>query len=237
MSSKLISDIRLFESDVPNVDGNSLPGPIGRLYEYDGNGCLAVIQRLLFLLRHRGFCYDGFDHLYLNVTPCLPHGNVQDVDRYTIREFSWYHHVDLGCDVALFNSWSLEEKNAFLLQGVKHASLLKASDGQKELFAQTFDEVLQHGAQLLLPYKRKENERFVVEVFTRIDDEVGFLPLIRVTAKDGALLAEHKLRRCGRDEFITQIGTISIGKHSVRISPRKNWYTNFYGVKPIKIEW
>ena len=31
----LIRDIRLFESNIPNVDGNSIPSYIGKLYSYD----------------------------------------------------------------------------------------------------------------------------------------------------------------------------------------------------------
>lgn len=234
---KLIQDIRLFESEVPNVDGNSTPYDIGTLYQYDQMDCLDVIQRLLFLLRHRGFGFDTFDHLYLNVTPCIPHSEVRDVNRYNIREFSWYHYVDVGCDAALFNSWQMEEKTGFILEAVKKASLLKAPENQSALFESAFAEVLQKGEDLLLPYKRKENDRLVVEVFTRINGEVDFLPLIRVTGRDGTLKAEQQLRCYGRDEFISQIGTISIGKHSVRISPRKIWYTEFYDLKPIKIEW
>lgn len=234
---KLIKDIRLFESDVPNIDGNSIPGIIGKLYSYDDMACLDVIQRLLFLLRHLGFGFDGFDHLYVNFTPCIPHGEVQDVNRYNIREFSWYHYVDAGCDPELFNSWGDTEKNDFILEAVQKASLLKAPVNQRTLFEDTFTEVLQKGECLLVPYKRKENEALIVEVFTRINDEPDFFPLIRITGKDGTVKAEQELRAYGRDEFISQIGTITIGKHSVRITPRKNWYADFYDLKPIKINW
>lgn len=233
----LIKDIRLLESDVPNIDGNSTPYYIGKLYQYDHIECLDVIQRLLFLLRYRGFGFESFDHLYLNFTPCIPHGEVRDVNRYNIREFSWYHYVDAGCDIGLFNRWKLDEKNAFILEAVKKASVLKAPENQKRIFSDTFDEVLQEGERLLLPYKRKENEHYAVDIFTRINDELDFIPLIRVTDKDGSLAAEQQLRCYGRDEFISQIGTITIGKQSVRIVPRKNWYADFYGLKPIKLAW
>ncbi len=237
MSVTLIKDIRLFESAVPNVDGNATPYYIGKIYQYDHMYCLDVIQRLLFLLRHRGFGFDGFDHLYLNFTPCVPHGEVRDVTRYNIREFSWYHYVDVGCTAELFNSLSLEEKNLFILESVKKASLMKASEELRKLFADTFDEVLQKGKHLLLPYKRKENQDYIVEIFTRINDELDFIPLIRVTGKDGFVIAEQELRRYGRDEFISQISTITIGKAYVRIAPRKNWYADYYDLTPIKIEW
>ena len=234
---KLIKDIRLFESDVPNIDGNSIPGSIGKLYLYDDMACLDVIQRLLFLLRYLGFGFDGFDHLYVNFTPCIPHGDVQDVNRYNIREFSWYHYVDAGCDLERFNSWTPDDRNTFVLDSIRKAAVLKAPAGQRPLLEDAFEEVLKKGEHLFLPYKRKENDTLIVEVFTRINAEPDFLPLIRITGKDGTVKAEQELRAYGRDEFISQIGTITISKHSVRISPRKNWYADFYDLKPIKIIW
>ena len=81
MNVKLIQDIRLFEIDVPNVDGNPFPCYIGKIYRYDFFDSLDVISRLLFFLRHRGFGFRDFHHLYLNFTPCLPHGEVRDVPR------------------------------------------------------------------------------------------------------------------------------------------------------------
>ena len=233
----LIKDIRLFESAVPNVDGNSTPYYSGKIMRYDHMECLDVIQRLLFLLRHRGFGFGDFDHLYVNFTPCVPHGEVRDVNRSNIREFAWLHYVDAGCDVDAFNSWELKEKTAFVLESVKKAAMLKAPEEMRELFANTFDEVLEQGEYLLIPYRWKENENFRVEVFVQISDELDFLPLIRVSDREGNLVAEQRLRAYGRDEFISQIGTTTIGKRSVRIANRKNWYADFHNLKPIKIEW
>lgn len=234
---KLIKDIRLFESAEPNVDGNSTPYYIGKLYHYDHMECLDVIQRLLFLLRHRGFCYEGFDHLYLNLTPCLPHGELHDVNRYTIREFSWFHYVDMGCDVERFNRWSLQEQTDFILDAVKQASLMKATPEMGQLFSDTFADVQQKGANLLLPYKRKENEHYIVDVSLRISNELDYLPFIRVTGKDDQVKAECELRPYGRTEFINQFSTITIGKSHVRINPRKNYDAEYYGLKPIRIDW
>lgn len=228
---KLIKDIRLY------ADHESTRERSGTYFQYDFKICLKVIQRLLFLLRHRGFGFGDFDHLYVNFTPCLSHGQVQDVNRHTIREFAWLHYVDVGCDLDLFNSWELKEKTAFVLESVRKAALLKAPEEQRELFADTFAEVMEQGEKLLLPYKVKENENYRVEILLRITDELDFLPLIRVTDREGKPVTEANLRSYGRNDFITQISTISIGKRSVRINPRKNWDTDYYGLKPIKIEW
>ncbi len=237
MNPNLIQDIRLFESDIPNVDGNGLPSDIGEIYQYDHKSCLHSIQRLLFLLRHRGFCFDGFHHLYLNFTPCIPHGETREVNRYTIREFSWFQYVDIGCDVELFNDLSLDEKNVFILESIKNAVLLQASAEQQNLFIDTFEEVFQNGEQLLLPYKQKENQDFVVQIFVRITDELNFLPLVRVTDKDGVVKIEQALRAYGRNEFIGQMGTITIGKSSLRIAPRKIGHADYDELRPISLRW
>lgn len=234
---KPIKDIRLFELDVPNVEYNPTPDYIGKIYHYDHMECLDVIQRLLFLLRHRGFGYDGFDHLYLNFTPCIPHGEIRDVNRHTIREFSWFHYVDVGCDTEQFNGWTLARQTTFILDAAKNASIMKAPEEMRQIFEDTFDEVLEKGSALLLPYKRKENDQYIVEILVRINDELDYLPLLRVTDQAGAVRAEQELRSYSRDEFITQISTITIGKNYVKITPRKNYDTEYYGLKPIKIEW
>ena len=237
MGTKLIADIRFFESDVPNTDGHPNPYYIGKIYQYDHTECSGVLERLLFLLRHRGFGFDTFDHLYLNFTPCVPHGEAKDVNRYNIREFSWYHYVDIGCDAQLFNALSLDGKTLFILESVKKASLLKASAENQELFKAAFSEVIENGERLLLPYKQKSNQNYSVDILTRITDKVSFLPLIRITDKDGSVIEEQELRSYERDEFIYQIGRITIGKTSVRILPRKSSYADHYNLAPIKIEW
>ena len=137
----------------------------------------------------------------------------------------------------IFNSFSLEEKNSFILESARKASLLKVSEEQKGFFEAAFAEVIQNGEHLLLHYKQKENQDYIVEIFTRIDNEISFIPLIRVSDKDGVLIAEQYLRHYGRDEFISQIGTITIGKSYVKIAPRKNQYADYYELTPIRIEW
>ena len=234
---KLIKDIRLFELDVPNIDYNASSCYIGKLYHYDHMECLDVIQRLLFLLRHRGFGYDGFDHLYLNFTPCVPHGEIRDVNRHNIREFSWFQEVAVGCDVEQFNSWALSEQTSFILEAAKKASIMKSTEEMRQVFVDAYDEVMKKGENLLLPYKQKENADYLVEILLRINDELDFLPFIRVTDKAGIVKAEQELRSYGRDEFITQISSITIGKSYVRIAPRKNYYTEYFDLKPIRIEW
>lgn len=59
---KVLRDIRLFTSQVPNKDGEPLPTAIG-------NKSLNVqVHRIVMKLRENGFSCGDFDHLYLNFT-------------------------------------------------------------------------------------------------------------------------------------------------------------------------
>lgn len=70
MPNKLISDIRLFMSCVPNADGQPLPAPCGSAQ------ISVTLRRIAMKLREGGFSLGDFDHLYVNLTPCLPEGTV-----------------------------------------------------------------------------------------------------------------------------------------------------------------
>ena len=142
--------------------------------------------------------------------------------------------MDIGCDAGLFNSWSLAEQTAFILDAARNAAILKAPEALQQIFTDTFEEVIQQGANLLLPYKKKESPDFTVEIFVRINEEPDFLPLIRVTGKDGAVKAEQALRSYGRDEFILQFRSITLGKKTVRIQPSKNTEAQYYNIHPMK---
>ncbi len=233
----LIRDIRLYASQKPNVNGNAMPYSVGPLYAYDPMDARDFIQRLLFLLRWRGFGFDGFDHLYLNITPCLPHGTLEPAKRTHCREDNWLRYVDVGCDPERFKAWPLEEKTAFITDAIEKAALLMAPEEKKKLLRECLDLVKNQGAELLIPYKEKTNGIWKLEILLRISDEVDFLPLLRVTDAEGKCVFQEALRTYGRNDFICQFSTVTFGKRSLRIQPRKNWDTEYYGLQPIKLSW
>ena len=232
-----IRDIRIFEADWPNEDYQSMPQYIGQIYRFDGMDVMDVIQRMLFILRSELFGFEGFHHLYLNYTPLLPHGQMQAAKRTYSREDSWFRFVDIGCEVETFNSWHFEKKTEFIVSTMMNAVLLMTREADRSVAAECIREVLEKGENLLLPYKRKENTDYDVEIQLRITDEPDFIPVILISRKNGEIVCKKELRGYGRDEFICQFRSVSIGKASIRISPRRNYDSEFYGLKPIKLSW
>ena len=232
-----IRDIRLFEADWPNKDYQSIPQYIGKIFQYDSMDPLDVIDRLLFLLRSREFGFEGFDHLYLNYTPLLPHGQMQRAERTSCREDAWLRWVDIGCESEAFNSWEEDGKRAFILSTIKDAVLFMAESENRELADNSIREVLEQGAQLRIPYKRKQREEYTVDVLVKITDDLDFIPVVVITSQNGAVVHEQELSPYVRDAFICQFSSFSLGKRSVRITPRKNYESEFYELEPIKITW
>lgn len=72
---KVISDIRLFKSDIANIDGNSYPSA------FTSKEQNIVIHRIVMKLREQGFLLGEFDHLYVNFTTCLEKDTISPAKR------------------------------------------------------------------------------------------------------------------------------------------------------------
>ena len=78
------------------------------------------------------------------------------------------------------------------------------------------------GPALEIPYREKSGEHLRITVSTTIDDDARFHPIVRIFDKEDKLLLEERLKSCGRESFLAQFGTITLGKRTVRIKPRKS---------------
>ena len=230
----LIKDIRLFEKREPDVDGTGMPDHMRSLYGFDGLDMQDIIQRLVFLLRHEGFTFEKFDHLYMNYTPSLPHGEVRYSQRSRDYYHPWYRYADAGCDIGIFKAMTMDEQRRFLAEAIRKAVHIHANEINCGIFDRCYEQVMAHGPDLQIPYLEKSGDHLRLTISTTISDEVDFFPLVRIFDLDGNLLREHRLRSYGRDEFIMQFRTITLGKRSVRINPSKRYEARFYSIGPLK---
>ena len=230
----LIRDIRLFEKLEPDVSGTSLPSYMRGLYGFDDMDMQDIIQRLLFSLRHEGFTLGSFDHLYMNYTPSLPHGEVRLNQRGRDPYFPWYRFTDAGCDIDIFRAMSMEEQRRFLSETIRKAVRLHADEANIAIFDRCYERVMELGADLEIPYKEKTGEHLRITVSTTIDDETQYHPIVRIFDKEDKLLLEEQLKSCGRESFLAQFGTITLGKRTVRIEPRKSDFLRGQKVRQLK---
>lgn len=212
----LIQDIRFFSEHSDPM-----------LAAYDVHGMKDILQRLLFLLRHAGFTFGDFDHLYLNYTPALPHGDVRLSQRPIDRYHPWLRFTDAGCDLELFQAMPRQQQRRFLAACIRKAVHLHADEANRCLFDRCYQKVMEQGPALEIPYKAKTGEHLRVAICTTISDDARFHPIVRIFDKADNLLLEERLKDCDRETFLAQFGTISPGKRTVRIEPRRSqWLQN-----------
>lgn len=220
----LIQDIRFFSEH---------PDP--SLEKFHIRQMQDIIQRLLFLLRWEGFGFGDFDHLYMNYTPALPHGQVRLSDRPVDRYHPWLRYVDAGCDLQVFHAAPIAQQRQFLAQSIRDAAALHANEVNLRIFDRCYEQVMTLGARLEIPYREKNGEHLRIRISATISDDGRFHPIIRIFDPSAHLLRTEELPACDRERFLCQFGTISLGKRSVRIEPRKSQWFNPGKTTPIKL--
>ena len=225
----LIKDIRLFESLKENIDGESLPSYIGKIYHLDESELSIYILRLLFLLRYNQFSLGDFDHLYLNFTPIIEDESVELSKRSIIIEEKWFRYVDVGCSIDSFNFLTDESKNQLILNMIKKTLKLFTNQDIDNYFKDIIDDNIQ------FPYKEKINNNYLVKITARIINNMRIVPVLKIYENNN-FKKDIVLDEMSRDKFIMQFSTIVIGKSSFVIKPRTSSLSKLYKVTPLKFD-
>ena len=220
---KKISDIRLYKSDVPNKDGNSLP------WHLDNRKASLMAHRTAMKLREQGFSLGDFDHLYLNFTPCLMAGTSAPAERKT-NERSWYRYYDVGVDQGLFCRLEEEETAVFLSAALTEVLITFFAPGEAlaAMVQKAAEEAAVKGAEMLMRFKVKKGTKAQATLFLRYLDNGSYWPLLTVTDLEGRELLRQNLPGT-RD--LSSLGEIRLSSRRVTVNPRKNTFAK--ELKPI----
>lgn len=209
---KLISDIRLFVSHVPNEDGRPLPDDFG-------DRMLTLrLRRIAMKLRERAFSLGDFDHLYVNLTPCLPDGVIQPARRSGSRETAWLRYVDIGLNEAQLGA----ADEAALTPLIERCLLLHAQDDPARESIRIAIAASAEGENMLMRFKEQETGGVSAVVYLRLLDSGLYHPLLRVTGPDGQTILQTDLQPCFE---LHALGAIRLTRSAVTIMPRKNAFT------------
>lgn len=229
---KLLADIRCYESDIPNVDGMGIPGEFGKIYPLDFKRFAPVLRRFILKLREMQVELPGFDHLYLNFTGCIEHGEIQGSQRSIDSYHPWYRYVDIGLSAVIFREMTEDDAFRFLIRSATDA--LHRIYGIENL-REIADEVMRKGESLSVVTKMKRNDMVSCEIVVCVLNDGKYDPFVRVRNSSGELICEFPYgRSLDQDEFIFQFGSIRLAKNSVTILPKENSLSQIYGFKKLK---
>lgn len=224
MPNKLISDIRLFMSCVPNADGQSLPASCG-------SAQISVnLRRIAMKLREGGFSLGDFDHLYVNLTPCLPEGTVRPAARSVHRETAWLRYMDAGVAEAQLACESALDSLALTL-AEKCLLCFAPGEAEQALVRSAVREACEQGEAMLMRFREKRASGLTAAVYLRLLDSGWYHPLLCVTEDDGREHLRADLPACME---LHALGEIRLNRKAVTILPRRNAFT--VGMEPLHFQ-
>lgn len=215
---KIIKDIRLYKSELENIDGNSLP------QDFAPKTLNNTIHRVVMKLREQEFMLGDFDHLYLNFTPCVEKGTFQAANRTVDKYYPWYRYYDVGVDEETLGKLSTPEYNCTVLKLTKQTLLncfaKNAVDEQKITTA--FDEAISKGESMLVKYKTKQGSKNTAIIYLRYLESTEYSPLLCVYDTNETEILRKDLPLTAD---LSSIGEIQLSGKRVTVKPRKNAFS------------
>ena len=167
---KQIKDIRLYESDWANVDGQPHPGDFGRLFANNFNSnFLRIGYQFALKLREFDFRFKDFDHLYINLTTELSDGVVQVSERSVDNYHSWFRYVDYGLNKQKYEAYSEDEINQRSVDIISNCLKELVTDANEhDVINKVSSLILQRQENLEIKYKEKVDKENKVQLFVSI---------------------------------------------------------------------
>lgn len=207
--SKPISDIRLCMSRIPNADGHSLPGAFG-------SKALGIrLRRIAMKLRELDFSLGDFDHLYVNLTPCLPEGEIRLAQRSVHRETAWLRYVDAGVSETFLRD---ADDDALTSMAERCLMLFAQDESARQMIRAAISEAAK-GEDMLMHFKEKQSGEMRAVVYLRLLDSGLYHPLLCAYDAAGQERLRVDLPSCLE---LHALGEISVSRKAVTIRPRRN---------------
>lgn len=217
---KIISDIRLYKS---SKSDNHI--------DFASQTLNIAVRRIVMKLREQNFSLGEFDHLYLNFTTERPEGTIELVNKVD-RYHPWYRYCDIGVREDEYDKLGIEECIDYIYAHIESVLLKLFSKGKttEDIVRNSISQA-KEGSRMLMSFKEKKSEKYIVTIFLRLLDNGKYFPLLCVTDLDNNVILHADL-----PEMIDLniIGEIQLSSKKVTVKPRKNAFTK--GLNPISYD-
>ena len=217
MKKKIISDIRLYKSEVQNEYGVYITEPFG------DKKLNAVVKRVVMKLRENEFSLGEFDHLYINFTTCNIPENVNLSDKVD-KNHPWYRYCDVHVDKDLFQKHAAPKTRndiVYWISTILVTHFISEDFDETRIFS-CVQQAVEQGENMLMKFKEKISKKHKAVIFLRFLDSCNFYPLLRVYDAEENLLLEKNLPESMTLDYL---GDIQVSANRVTIKPRKNAFT------------
>lgn len=236
MADRILKDIRFYESEYENIDGQSMPHELGKLFipTTDTN---YIGKRIARKLNELKFTYGEFDHIYINLTTAINENNIVVSNRNIDKRIKY---IDFGINSEKVNSLSDNSKNAFIksttFKLLKHIS----TDTNLELVNKTESLVSELGTEIKIHFKVKETRAFKIDIYYQIEPiNGGTQAIIEYKDKKSNSCSFGNFKLQFYEDIYTLVDTIGLTDDRIILMPKKSFTADIHNERyktPIELK-
>jgi hypothetical protein len=227
MADKIIKEIRYSESEVDNIEGNSLPRNFGKIFIATPD-IVAIGQRIARKLNELKFISGEFDHIDINFTTLLKHNDLKISERDAEK---WLKYIDYGLLPSGFNTMTDDEKKTFLNETTfKILKTLYESEKQKLNVIEEVENLINRfNSQIKINYKTKETNSYKIDITYQIKPEDSLSKaIVQYWDKKTNFKGQTFFDLQFYDDIYSLVDTIAIRDNMIILNPKKSFRADLY---------
>ena len=223
MADRILKDIRFYESEKQNIEGQSMPRDLGNLF-LPTKETTYIGQRIARKLNELKFSHGAFDHIYFNFTTFLKENEIV-VSNRNIDERIKY--LDFGINAEKIKSFSDSEKNSFIKSATFKGLRQISFDSNLELLTKTEELISKFDTEIKIHFKSKETNSFIVDIYYQIESlNGGTKAIIEYKDKKNNICSSVNYKLQFYDDIYTLVDTISLTGDTIILKPKKSFIAN-----------
>ena len=220
MADRILKDIRIYESDIENISGNSHPSDLGKIIKSTMNANF-IASRIARKLNELKYSFGEPDHIYINLTTCLDENTIKVSNRKTEK---WMKYIDFGILPDYFNSLKDEKKDDFIEKTILTIFKSISTKDNLELVNQVSEQLSKFGREMKILYKTKETKSYCVNIYYQIAP-INKLSNIYLEytdkKKDIKIVKKFDLKLYG--DIYSLVDNISVKENKIVLKPKKSF--------------
>ncbi|UJF25115.1 hypothetical protein L0B52_02930 [Suttonella sp. R2A3] len=220
MANRVLKDIRLYESEIENISGHSLPSYLGIILKPTKN-LVHITQRIARKLNELNYSFGEQDHIYINLTSLLKENKLHVSNRNIDRRIQY---VDFGIVPEKFNALQDNQKDAFIETKILEILESISNKNSQKLIEQTKFELAKYGRELKIHFKTKETKTYRIDIYYQVAP-VNKLDnaIIEYKDKKNASTTTHNFTLEDYEDIYSLVDTIGVKNNKIILNPKKSF--------------
>lgn len=220
MAERILKDIRFYESENQNIEGQRMPQELGKLF-IPTNDTNYIGQRIARKLNELKYSYGEFDHIYVNLTTFIEENEIIVSNRNIDKRIKY---VDFGINSEKLNSLNDNEKDNFIKSTTFKVLTHISKDENFELVEQTEKLLTKFDTEIKIHFKTKETNSFKIDIYYQIRAlNGGTKAIIEYEDKKNKICRSGNYKLQFYEDIYTLVDTINLTDGKIILKPKKSF--------------